>query len=360
MTDYLSFYAGAMLKAMLLPRFDAVVTLTTPPIIGLVGTLLKRLKGSRHVYWSMDLHPDASLALGRMSPQRRLGRCMHWLSGFVYRQADRVVVLGPYMADRIALKGVAAERIATIPVWSRREEIYPIPRGPTRCASRSAWATPSWRCTRATSAWPTRSTSSSRPRGGSAIARTSSSCSSGPARGSPKSRPPASARAWRTSGFLDYVAAVAPAQCRSSMADVHLISMRPEMTGIVVPGKLYGVMAAGRPAVFVGPEHCESADTIRDAGCGITIDPGDVDGLVAALMRLAADPSLARRMGERGRSAFLVGARAKTLLRTLARADRRSWSPDRKPAGTYWPHRDEGRDSRDRAPRSPFVHSYLS
>ena len=38
MTDYLSFYAGAVLKAIALPRFDAVVTLTTPPIIGLVGT----------------------------------------------------------------------------------------------------------------------------------------------------------------------------------------------------------------------------------------------------------------------------------------------------------------------------------
>ena len=50
--------------------------------------------------------------------------------------------------------------------------------------------------------------------------------------------------------------------------------MRPEMTGIVVPGKLYGVMAAGRPALFVGPEHCESADTIRHAGCGFTIAPG--------------------------------------------------------------------------------------
>ena len=48
-----------------------------------------------------------------------------------------------------------------------------------------------------------------------------------------------------------------------SLADAHLISMRPEMTGIVVPGKLYGAMAAGRPVVFVGPEHCESADTIR-------------------------------------------------------------------------------------------------
>jgi putative colanic acid biosynthesis glycosyltransferase WcaI len=95
-------------------------------------------------------------------------------------------------------------------------------------------------------------------------------------------------------------------QASLALADVHLISMRPEMTGIVVPGKLYGVMAAGRPSIFVGPEHCESADTIRDAGCGIAITSGDTEGLVEALLHLASNPSLARGMGEKGRSAFLT------------------------------------------------------
>ena len=69
MTDYLSFYSGAAVKALRLPRFDIVVTLTTPPIIGLIGTILKHLRGCRHIMWSMDLHPDASMALGRMSPR---------------------------------------------------------------------------------------------------------------------------------------------------------------------------------------------------------------------------------------------------------------------------------------------------
>ena len=92
-----------------------------------------------------------------------------------------------------------------------------------------------------------------------------------------------------------------------STADVHLISMRREMTGIVVPGKLYGAMASGRPALFVGPDHCESADTIREAGCGPTVRQGDTDGLVEALERLADEPELATRMGARGRSAFLAG-----------------------------------------------------
>src|SRR3954447_12093472 len=60
MADYLSFYARAALHGLALRRFDVVAPLATPPIIGLVGTLLRMFKGSRHVYWSMDLHPDAS------------------------------------------------------------------------------------------------------------------------------------------------------------------------------------------------------------------------------------------------------------------------------------------------------------
>ena len=55
MIDYLSFYFRAFVTALFLPRFDVVATLTTPPIIGLIGTILRRMKGSRHVYWSMDL-----------------------------------------------------------------------------------------------------------------------------------------------------------------------------------------------------------------------------------------------------------------------------------------------------------------
>ena len=82
-----------------------------------------------------------------------------------------------------------------------------------------------------------------------------------------------------------------------SVADVHLVSMRPEMTGIVVPGKLYGAMATERPVLFVGPDHCETADTIRQAGCGLTVRLGDVDGLVEALDRLADRPGGGRRDG---------------------------------------------------------------
>ena len=79
MTDYLQLLRPGRLKALRLPRFDVVVTLTTPPIIGLIGTFLRRFQGSPHIYWSMDLHPDASMALGRMSPHGPLRQHL-WLA----------------------------------------------------------------------------------------------------------------------------------------------------------------------------------------------------------------------------------------------------------------------------------------
>jgi hypothetical protein len=57
------------------------------------------------------------------------------------------------------------------------------------------------------------------------------------------------------------------------VADAHLISLRTPFVGISVPGKLYGIMASARPALFVGPTACESAETIVEARCGAVIDP---------------------------------------------------------------------------------------
>lgn len=308
MIDYLSFYVRAFWLGLMLPRFDVVATLTTPPIIGLVGTVLRRLKGSRHVYWSMDLHPDASLALGRMSLKHPVVRALAWLSDFVYRQADKVVVLGPYMADRIAAKGVRRDRLTTIPVWSRRDEIFPMPR----------------------EGHPLRVELGLEDKfvamysGNLGIAHSFAEFLDAARHFRAKGRDDvvflfvgdgprlAEVKATQEAEGLDNVRFLKyfPREmlhASLSLADVHLISMREEMTGIVVPGKLYGAMASGRPTVFVGPAHCESADTVRRAGCGATIRLGDASGLISALEGYAADPESARLAGDRGRSAFLAG-----------------------------------------------------
>lgn len=305
MTDYLSFYAGAMLKALALPKSDVVVTLTTPPIIGLLGTLLRRLKGSCQIYWSMDLHPDASLSLRQMSSKHPLVAVLAWLSNLVYRQADRVVVLGPYMSDRIRDKGVRASRIVEIPVWSRQDEIFPIAREghPMRA---SLGLTDKFVVMYS---------------GNLGLAHTATEFIEAARRlrhrseivflfigGGPRLREVKVAKdadSLENIKILDYVPRD---QLHESLtvADAHLVSMRPEMTGIVVPGKLYGAMASERPVVFIGPDHSETADTIRQAGCGVTIRLGEVDTLVKMIEYLADHPTIATEMGRKGRSAFLA------------------------------------------------------
>jgi glycosyltransferase involved in cell wall biosynthesis len=304
MTDYLSFYARAIWVSLLLPRFDVIVTLTTPPIIGLIGTLLRRLKGTKHVYWSMDLHPDASLALGRMSRRNPVVAWLAWLSEFVYRHADKVVVLGPYMADRILAKGVRGERVATIPVWSRRDEIYPMPREghPLRKElglddKFVAMYSGNLGLAHSTAEF-LEAARQLRGRGDIVFLFVGD----GPRMN--EIRQAQAAENLTNIRFLDYFPRD-QLHASLSVADVHLISMRSEMTGIVVPGKLYGVMASGRPALFVGPAHCETADTIRQAGCGLTVALGDAEHLTEAITDLSEDLDSAHAMGARGRAAFL-------------------------------------------------------
>jgi glycosyltransferase involved in cell wall biosynthesis len=93
-----------------------------------------------------------------------------------------------------------------------------------------------------------------------------------------------------------------------SVGDAHLISLRPPFVGISVPGKLYGIMASGRPAIFVGPEKSESGETVLEAGCGVVVDPAGADpaGRIVEVVRgWVADPAAAAEQGRRGREAFL-------------------------------------------------------
>jgi glycosyltransferase involved in cell wall biosynthesis len=113
-----------------------------------------------------------------------------------------------------------------------------------------------------------------------------------------------------------------------SLADVHLLSLRAPFVGIAVPGKLYGIMASGRPALFVGPAQSESAETIDEARCGVVVDPERGDGaerIVRALRGWESDPAAARAVGDRGRAAFLAAYEKDVNCAAFERVIRDTW-----------------------------------
>ncbi len=303
MADYLTFHWGALLRALTLPRPDTVVTLTTPPLIAVIGLLLQIIRGSAHVYWSMDLHPDASLAIGQMSRQKLPLRLLQKLSDALYRHADRVITLGPYMTDRIHDKGVPLDRIVAIPVWSRRDEVFPLPR----------------------EGHPLRASLGLEDKfvvmysGNHGLAHRFEEFIDAARRlqhrddvvflfvgDGPRYHEVRTAReafGLENVRLLDFFPRE-QLHASLSVADAHLVSLRTEMTGICVPGKLYGAMASARPVLFVGPGHCEVADTVRQAECGRTFVPGEGALLAQAIEEMADQPWLASAMGERGLAAF--------------------------------------------------------
>jgi glycosyltransferase involved in cell wall biosynthesis len=87
-------------------------------------------------------------------------------------------------------------------------------------------------------------------------------------------------------------------------ADVHLVSLRPEVEGLIVPSKFYGILAVARPVIFIGAPDGELARLVRETGCGFAVEPGDSAGLVAAIEELAQDRAHAVELGRRGRALY--------------------------------------------------------
>ena len=116
--DFGSYLANCVLHLAMLPSFDLVVAMTSPPLISWLGAWFTTITGGRFVFWVMDLNPDEALAAGWLRPAswttRRLAVMLH----YGLRRATTIVALDRFMARRIEEKGIRAEKILTLPPWS--------------------------------------------------------------------------------------------------------------------------------------------------------------------------------------------------------------------------------------------------
>ena len=334
LVDYASYYVQVLYRILTHgTRYDGVVFLTTPPLLVVIGWLARRLRGQRYGVWSMDLHPDVEIESGMVPRKGLLAKLLLWLNYRAgYRHADLIVDLGPYMKARIASHGVDAARCHTINVWNRKEEIEPQPREGN----------------------PLRATLKLEDRfvvmysGNAGIVHDFSDILEAMRRlkddprvyflfvgSGPRRREIETFAAQHDVRNFDYRDYFTRDELRYSLsvADVHLISLREGFVGCSVPGKLYGIMAAGRPALFVGPERCESADAVRDADCGATVEPGPeaADTIVRLLREWSAAPERVRAMGANGRQAFLAHYEREPNCEAWADVLRRTWAPDAAP-----------------------------
>jgi glycosyltransferase involved in cell wall biosynthesis len=89
-----------------------------------------------------------------------------------------------------------------------------------------------------------------------------------------------------------------------TVPDVHLISLRPSLEGLIVPSKFYGIAAAGRPVLYLGDKDGEIPRLLHLHQCGRTLAEGDSQGLVEVIKRLAENPEDRLRLGRNARALF--------------------------------------------------------
>lgn len=328
---YALFLARASAR-LLFRRRDRVVFLTTPPLLPAAGYLMRRLGlGPPYAIWSMDLHPEAEVALGLLPRNGLATRALMRLDARAFRRADFVVALGHRMRERLEDKGVPTERVHVVPGWNDAEEVVPVPRARNPLVPALGLKE---------KFVVSYSGNAGLMHDFSTILGAMERLSHDPyiaflfIGGGPR-RPEIERQALeRGLGNLRYLDYFPRRELRHSLSlgDVHLICLRQDAVGISVPGKLYGIMAVARPAVFVGPARSEPAQVIEETGCGVVIDPEEETDAAAALadtlLRLREDPGERRRQGERGRRALLERFDRVRNCKRLERLIRSRWGAE--------------------------------
>jgi colanic acid biosynthesis glycosyl transferase WcaI len=290
-----TYYLLAAIVAFRLPRPDVIVAETDPPLLGALAAVLKRRWGCRLIYNVRDLYPDIAEVTGGVRSPFLLDLLRRG-NDYAYERADLIVTLGHDMARRIVDKGVPANKVVVVPDWVDCGRIRPIDSNPFRRSFGDKFVVMYSGNIGLSQQLEAVLEAAARVRDDERILFAIIG------EGARKKWLEERARAMELTNviFLPYQPLENLAQSLSS-ADLHLIPLAPGAAGCLVPSKIYGILAAGRPFIAMMEENAEVAQIAREDGVGFVVRPGDVDALIGAIREAVDAPEHLKQMGVRAR-----------------------------------------------------------
>ena len=329
MSGYLAALVRLTARGMVLPRHDVVVTMTDPPLLALAGPLLAIRHGVA-LHWCLDLFPALLPVLGVRLPIL-LERILRGAMAGALKRHGAVAAIGRCMAERLRGLGVPDAAVTMLPNWGD-PAIRPLPR------AASALRTELGLGERFTVAYAG-NFGLAHPLGALIDAAAALPEVAFLLVGDGRGHAAVAAAAGQLANvrLVPFQPAARLADTLAA-ADLHVAAMDPRAEGLLVPCKVAGVLAAGRPCLFLGPPGSEAAHLIADHACGAVLDPAGGSGLATTIRAYAADP--ARCAAEGGRalavaSAWDADAAAERFLalaaalRTTRRPVPAAWEPSR-------------------------------
>lgn len=323
--NYVTYLLSSALAGVRTPRPDVVMSWTDPPVVANVALVAARRFRAPLVVVCQDVFPEIAVELKRLENPVVVGVLRRAIR-FYLRRADRVVAIGDTMRRRLEEKGAPPERLHVVPNWTDTEALTPQPR-------RNEWSAAQSFDDRFVVMHSgnighaqdldtlVRAATLLRDVDDLAIALLGD--------GARREALQVLVRSLEVEAavrFLPYQPRELLALSLSS-ADLHVVGLASGLSGYVVPSRLYGVLAVGRPVLVAADDESETAQLVRSVGCGVVVAPGEPE-LLAAAIRRARDGELdLARMGAAGREYVAANAgrsvataRYRTLLRDVVTA----------------------------------------
>jgi len=298
--NWITFGLAAFLVGSTQEKVDLVVSCTDPPVMGLIGMIISRIKGAKFIYNCQDLYPDVAWGLGVLKKDSLLGRGFDYLNKKALSAADLVIPLGKSMRRRLESKGVSSERIRVIPHWADISNIRLVNRdenplrkqlgiedkfilmhsGNIGLSQEFNFLLKTLRLLRDNQNLVTVFIGD----------------------GASKDNLVKQVKLMEIKNIL-----FLPYQAKEflsfslGMADLHLITLKRNLSGAIVPSKMYGIMAAGRPYLALTDTDSEAAYLAQEESCGVSIDLEDVEAIKESIIWAMNHPRDLEEMGMKGR-----------------------------------------------------------
>jgi colanic acid biosynthesis glycosyl transferase WcaI len=294
--DYVSFYLTCVLSLVRLLRTgDIVVAETDPPLISVMAAVATRLRSAVLINWLQDVFPEVATRLGA-NPVPILDGLVRRLRNASLRVAAVNVVLGERMRQYLIAQRVPAEKLQIIENWAIVESAQPKLTSESVLRMRLGFEQT---FVVSYSGNLGRAHEYATLLGAAEALRNDPSVvflMIGAGANMDDLQRQVSTRKLPNVHFLPY-------QPRESLgdslaaADVHLVNLIPALEGLIVPSKFYGILAAGRPVIFIGDRDGELARIIRETRCGMAVICGQSQELVGAIQHLQSSEDERKAMG---------------------------------------------------------------
>ena len=291
--NYIAFFlacSGKICKTRIHEKMDVILTVSNPPIIPLIGALLKNDK-NKFVYLIHDLYPDIAIKLGVVSEKNILSRVMFKVNRFVFRKADKIIVLGRDMKEYLINNyQVSENKISVITNWSKDLDIQ---KNNRKDRFKLLYTGNLGRFHDLEIAVEV----------AQLFKEDMELIFVGEGAKKEYLIELVKEKDIKNVEFFTYLDDEEYKKILSD-ADALLLSLEKGLAGLAVPSKFYTYLAAGKPVVAITDQKSEIALTINEEKCGIVVQHDKVDFFANEIEKMIRSEEYCQSMGENAYRAF--------------------------------------------------------